>query len=87
MAIRRSSPEQEIQQPGEAVAPSARVCGSSQLTHAVVVQANRQDVSSKALVSHLSSKVLSRYEHKINLGNQPTPLTLTTPSSLTETRL
>lgn len=39
-------------------------------TRSLFVQSNRQDVSRKTLVSHLPNKALSRYEHKINLGNQ-----------------
>lgn len=36
-----------------------------------LVQSNRQAWSSRAAGSHLSDKALSRYEHKINLGNEP----------------
>lgn len=49
---------------------SAHACRCSQLTGALwFCQSNRQDVSSRTLVSHPSDKALSRYENKINLGN------------------
>lgn len=75
MELSRSQPGEAIQreQSGE-VRPAVR---SGPVLHwcaeAVPVQSNRQARSSAAAGAQLPDKALSRYQHKINLGEQPSP--------------